>query len=249
MDEAHIASDNDFYEYVRRIFNIYLKPYNHLEDVKHIWLPGDNDIGGEDTKVTPKKVQRFERAFSQSSFHQIHNITFFKINRLTDIIPVYKKEREFYDVSKIFVGLSHVPLMFRPSPFTEKVISKMMPHILFTAHEHKSMIISTDALVHRDFHIVPITPDDIQIYEYTLGVQSMYEILIPTCSYRMGTNKIGYGYAIIENNVLKFTNLWSPSRFEHLAVYLVLVVLPLSVFCLLKFYGCVKRVVRNFSRL
>lgn len=59
------------------------------------------------------------------------------------------------------------------------------------------MIISTDALLHKDYHITPITPDNPQIYEYTLGIQNMYEILVPTCSYRMGTAKIGYGFAII----------------------------------------------------
>lgn len=73
----------------------------------------------------------------------------------------------------------------------------MLPHLLFTAHEHKSMIISTDALLRQDFHIVPVTPDNNKVYEYSLGVTDMYEILIPTCSYRMGTDKIGYGYAII----------------------------------------------------
>lgn len=240
MDEAHIANDDDFNSYVRRIFNIFLSPYS-LDNVKvilvkakiinsisvdclviqHIFLPGDNDIGGEDTDVTPKKLQRFERAFSQASFHTIGNVTLFKINRLTHIIPAYKKERDFFDTSKIFVGLSHIPLMFRPSPFPEKVlftlnfyscrlkhankifkvINKMQPHVLFTAHEHKSMIISTDALLHKDYHIVPITPESDKIYEYALGVQNMYEIIIPTCSYRMGTNKIGYGYAIIGKNL------------------------------------------------
>lgn len=77
------------------------------------------------------------------------------------------------------------------------MINKMLPHLLFTAHEHKSMIISTDALLHKDYHITPITPDNPQIYQYTLGIQNMYEILVPTCSYRMGTEKIGYGFAII----------------------------------------------------
>ncbi|XP_050294539.1 uncharacterized protein LOC126734818 isoform X2 [Anthonomus grandis grandis] len=239
MDEAHIASDDDFYSYVRRIFDIFLKPYS--QNNHHIWLPGDNDIGGEDTQVTPKKLQRFERAFSQASINNIRNITFFKINRLTGIIPVYKKEREFYDTSKIFVGLSHVPLMFRPSVFSEKVINKMWPHILFTAHEHKSMIINTDALLHRDFHIIPVNPDNSEVYEYPLGVQDMYEIMIPTCSYRMGTMKIGYGFAIIENSEVRFTVLWSPTRFDKLFGYLILIVLPFAFICFFKTYGCVKR--------
>lgn len=73
----------------------------------------------------------------------------------------------------------------------------MLPHVLFTAHEHKSMIISTDALLRREFQIVPVTRDNNQAFEYTLGTTDMYEILIPTCSYRMGTTKIGFGYAVI----------------------------------------------------
>ncbi|XP_060519624.1 uncharacterized protein LOC132697898 isoform X1 [Cylas formicarius] len=233
MDEAHIASDEDFYSYIRRIFNIFLDGSDLSKNVKHIWIPGDNDIGGEDTKVTPKKLQRFERAFSQPSITVVKNVTFFKINRLTSIIPVYKKERDFYNVREIFVGLSHVPLMFKPSPFVDKVINKMLPHVLFTAHEHKSMIIKTDALLRQDFHITPVTPENTKIFQFTLGSTDMYEIMVPTCSYRMGTTKIGFGYAAIERNELKFTILWSPSRFEVLAVYLFLFIFfTLAAFCI-----------------
>lgn len=71
--------------------------------------------------ITPDKLQRFERAFSQPSLHKVKNITFFKINRLTSVIPVYKMDREFYDTTNIFIGVSHVPLMFLPSPFVRKV--------------------------------------------------------------------------------------------------------------------------------
>lgn len=238
-DEGHIASDDDFYNYVRRLFQIFLYPFENDQHVKHIWIPGDNDIGGEDTKVTLKKLQRFDRAFSQPSLNKINNITIFKVNRLTSIIPDYKKERDFYDTSNIFVGISHMPLMFLPSPFVRQVVDKMLPHIFFTGHEHKSMIISTDGLLRQDYQITPVTPDNTQVYEFTLGVTDMYEIMIPTCSYRMGTNKIGYGFAVIENNELKFTILWSPHRFEHLAIYLVLIVLPLLIFCISKSCGCV----------
>lgn len=73
----------------------------------------------------------------------------------------------------------------------------MLPQVIFAGHEHKSMIVSTDALLREDYHIIPINPDNNKVFEYTLGVTDMYEILIPTCSYRMGTKKIGYGYAIL----------------------------------------------------
>ncbi|KAG5886015.1 hypothetical protein JTB14_023657 [Gonioctena quinquepunctata] len=121
MDEAHVASHNEFNQYVRRIFNIFLDNGNP-SSVRHIWLPGDNDIGGEDTLVTEDKIKRFERAFSQPSLIPFKNITFFKINRQTSDVPVFKKKREFFNPDEIFIGLSHFPLMFKPSTFVEKVI-------------------------------------------------------------------------------------------------------------------------------
>lgn len=80
----------------------------------------------------------------------------------------------------------------------------MQPHLLFTAHEHKSMIINTDALLRQDYHITPVTPDNIRVYEYSLGITNMYEIMIPTSSYRMGTKNIGYGFAVIGSIIYSY---------------------------------------------
>lgn len=71
--------------------------------------------------VTYDKQKRFQHAFSQPNFISLNNITFFKINRLTMEIPQFTKKREFYDTSQVFIGLSHIPLMFRPSTFVDKV--------------------------------------------------------------------------------------------------------------------------------
>lgn len=85
-------------------------------------MPGDNDIGGEEFDgVTEEKLKRFHRAFAQPELIIHKNITFFKINRFIQSIPVFKERRDFYDTSRIFIGLSHVPLMFIPSIFVEKV--------------------------------------------------------------------------------------------------------------------------------
>lgn len=73
----------------------------------------------------------------------------------------------------------------------------MQPHVLFTGHEHKSMIVSTDAIARSDRHIVPVTPEDDKVHSYALGIGNMLEIIVPTCSYRMGVSKIGYGFAVI----------------------------------------------------
>lgn len=67
------------------------------------------------------------------------------------------------------------------------------------------MVISTSAFLGQDRHIVPVTPETNKVFKFTLGSIDMYEILVPTCSYRMGTQNIGFGFAIIgERNFLIF---------------------------------------------
>lgn len=82
----------------------------------------------------------------------------------------------------------------------------MQPHVLFTAHEHKAMIINTDAMLRQDRQIIPINPDNNNVFSFSLGSSDMYEILVPTCSYRMGTSKIGFGYAVIGKEYLNNNN-------------------------------------------
>lgn len=133
------------------------------------------------------------------------HVNFYKINRIIQNVPIIKEKKNFFDTKFINVGLSHIPLMFTPSMFVEKVLSKMQPHLLFTAHEHKSMIISTDAIQRGDRHIVPVTPNDNKIHTNTLGAINMFEIIVPTCSYRMGVSKIGYGLAVIGKPIKHFS--------------------------------------------
>lgn len=85
-------------------------------------MPGDNDIGGEGTeRVKPEKIKLFEQAFAQPDVSHNNHVTFFKINRLIERIPKINKKMEFYDTQNIIVGLSHIPLMFMPSAFVDKV--------------------------------------------------------------------------------------------------------------------------------
>jgi len=227
FDEGSIATDQEFKRYLRRLYDIFLKKPFHA--VHHIWLPGDNDIGGEfNDRITPHKVKRFEHAFLQPDTTSIKKVKFFKINRLTSTIPKISQRQEFSNVDNIIVGLSHIPLLISPAAFVDKVLDKMHPHLLFTAHTHKSMMVSTQDEFRKDRLITPIRPDDNQVYEYSLGAIDIYEILVPTCSYRMGTDKIGYGLAVIEGASVRYTVLWSPSRFLQLFIYGIIVLFGLT---------------------
>ncbi|XP_045464730.1 uncharacterized protein C630.12 isoform X2 [Harmonia axyridis] len=232
MDEGSVATDEEYNENLIRFFNIFPKQGHN----KQIWLPGDNDIGGEGLeRVTPQKINRFKTHFKQADVISFQKVTFFKVNYLIHTFPKYEK-RNFYDTNKINVVLSHVPLMFVPSVFVEKVISHLQPQVIFAGHKHRAMIINTNAFLRQDRHIVPITPEDNKVFKFSLGSTDMYEILVPTCSYRMGTDKIGFGYAIIENDELQYTVLWSPSRFHQLWNYILVLLLLLICCIIVKFY-------------
>lgn len=240
FDEGSIATNEEYHKYGRRFYNLFFQ--GDAKHVKHIFLPGDNDIGGEGRDLlTSQKIIRFERLFSQPDVIEFRNITFYKINRLLHTIPKLPQRMEFFEPSKLVIGLSHIPLMFIPSPFVEKLLNRMQPHLLFTAHEHKSMIVSTNAIMRDARQIIPITKKTNLFHTVSLGVADMYEIMVPTCSYRMGTNKMGYGYAIIEDTDLKYTVLWSPQRFIQLFAYAIGVGIFLLFSCFKLFRRCMRK--------
>ncbi|KAK9887105.1 hypothetical protein WA026_020554 [Henosepilachna vigintioctopunctata] len=71
---------------------------------------------------------------------------------------------------------------------------------------------------------------DNKVYKFNLGSSDLYEILVPTCSYRMGTTSVGFGFAIIEKDEVQYTVLWSPSRFQQLWSYILMILLILIGF-------------------
>jgi len=73
MDEGSIASPEEYERYVARFRWIF------PEKVKHIYLPGDNDIGGEGDPITRLKINNFEKYFKQPDVIKVQGITFYKV--------------------------------------------------------------------------------------------------------------------------------------------------------------------------
>lgn len=249
IDEGSTASNEEFESYLRRLFNIFLR--KQFQAVQHIWLPGDNDIGGEgNDRIMEYKVKRFEHAFSQPDIIAIKNVKFYKINRLLSTMPRFSERKEFSNLDSITVGVSHIPLMMSPAVFVDKVLDKLQPHVLFTAHTHNSMIVSTQQDIRKDRQVTPVQPDTNKVYDYYLGISDIYEILVPTCSYRMGTDKIGYGFAVIEGGSIRYTVLWTPSRFPQLILYgLIIVFGVIYMICCRCFKWFVRDNSQNYSGL
>ncbi|XP_068621479.1 metallophosphoesterase 1 [Battus philenor] len=230
MDEGSIATMVQFHYYVKRLSNIFDVSY----PVTQVWLPGDNDIGGENEPIRKDKLEEFEKVFDQPAVINFKNISFYKVNGITHSFP-HSTENDNY---KIVV--SHYPTLWR-SPFGKQVNEAIQPNVYFCAHEHKSKYMIKD----KDWRNVAariLKPGD-SVLSIEKSKGDIYEIYVPTCSYRMGTDSIGYGAAIVENNqLMRYTVFWSPRRFPYLYVYaafLIIIVIYTFIYCLGKMiYTC-----------
>jgi hypothetical protein len=90
-----------------------------------------------------------------------------------------------------------------------------------------------------------LTHDINSSYVYNLNLKpieadenfnSFYELSIPTCSYRMGVNKMGYVSLVInQNGTVNIALLWTPQRFPSLYFYIYFIII-LSLLKLCRIY-------------
>lgn len=76
-------------------------------------------------------------------------------------------------------------------------MDQFKPNIIFSGHSHYSRKI-TYPPIHSE-HLVDnrIVTVDLNNYDVKENYRNFTEIMVPTCSYRMGVANIGYGYAVI----------------------------------------------------
>jgi predicted phosphodiesterase len=192
MDEGSTATDAEFKRYRGRFFNIYPKSSSS----KYIWLPGDNDIGGEGNEPVNKEALKnhFYKAFPKFTNLSYSNIIFYNINGMTD-------RNSNSTNNEIVIGLSHT-LKLKLLHNKENIVDSTRPRIVFTGHNHVANIIKWNGR-HKVFE--PIA-DNITLNYSTINPDLYYEIQVPTCSYRMGSTQIGYGYAVIGMQIVFFLN-------------------------------------------
>lgn len=95
----------------------------------------------------------------------------------------------------------------------------MKPSIIFSAHDHDSykFVGKKSSPKAEQFWMLR---DDEKIWTIDLFSEELHEISVPTCSYRMGKQRYGYGFAFFtRSGTLKYTVLWLPSRFTQLWYY------------------------------
>ena len=184
VDESSFADDFKYQRYFLRFMDIFPK----VEGIQTIYLPGDNDIGGEGTEmVKPSKVKRFNNYFENRSQWKLKNkLNIYHINRIIHEMPLLPDEdvHEINDESGFTrVFISHFSVVLTPGAFSYKAIERFKPHVIFTGHFHKSSQITSEINRLR-FSSTTHFLSHTMIYDLRTieANQEVLEIQVPSCS-------------------------------------------------------------------
>lgn len=218
MDEGSIASDRQLLNYHKRFMKIFPIP----ENSSAIYISGDNDVGGEGGEKVD--VRRFNALFGgDKMFWNLRDIAeVYHFNRNAGIYPQISNNTANNTV-RIVVG--HYSLMESFNTKMRNALEAVKPNIIFSAHHHKSMLYSGTFEYFKSRLITNYISFDLH------NIKKLIEIQVPTANYRMGTLKIGFGQAIIENETLHYSPLFIVSRFYQFLIYLIIVKIYLISFC------------------
>jgi hypothetical protein len=108
FDEGVIMSAQEFNWTLERFENI----FSHIKNIPTIYVPGDNDIGGEFEPIYQRLVSRFNRIFVNS----LKNLDHFSQNHLDFAATIPLEDGKFKSIIKannprVKILLSHIPLL------------------------------------------------------------------------------------------------------------------------------------------
>ena len=245
LDEGSVASDDEFLTYVHRFRKVFRMPTN----VQSIFASGDNDVGGEGSDSKQQsKIDRFTKHFEhyKAGNHNvgistIKHVTFQKISvdygeRISQSHIDMLSDMRAHSTGRYRIVCNHMPLLSRLPVEVSKIIEILQPHLIVTAHTHLFRLYRCKECKPQESsentNKKPSTWKSQAIDAANLprplsfnlsDVSQLYELVIPTCSYRMGVPNMGYGAAVIDKNgQIKFEILWLPSRYRQLRLYVVI---------------------------
>lgn len=220
FDEGELATNRDFRSYVERL----LGTFSSLDLKKTVFLPGDNDIGGEGNEPGKDLTRRFNSYFRNDSVISYRQLDFIKVNYLT---TSYAYRSHLLRLGhNLRIILSHVPLSSSFGSYPKNVLHEVRPELMLSGHDHKSVHRVADRATGALEKLELDVTLDRKALRLNLSDGKIHEIQVPSCSYRMGTLKVGFGALIIDpDRIATYAVLWSPQRLVHLAGYLAVLVL------------------------
>ncbi|CAF3693473.1 unnamed protein product [Adineta steineri] len=227
FDEGLSASDDEFKRYFERFDTIF--QYENREQ-QCIVIPGDNDVGGEYYgDKQPILRQRFRNYFGRmiALYHQ-NDIEYLKLD--IDMFESYVDGKRFAimeqtqnrPLTSIFrIVLNHWPLLTRSTRFIKPFLNELEPNLILKGDSHHFTVVSYDRinitthLLAKEYIPQSILSIDLKQNRF------VYEITIPTCSYRMGVDRIGYGVLLLDSatKMAHLAILPTPRRYISLYLY------------------------------
>ncbi|XP_033739650.1 metallophosphoesterase 1-like [Pecten maximus] len=245
MDEGSKATKDEYKSYYYRFLSV----FGASEKDKRVYIAGDNDIGGELRDMRKEwKMDRFEKHYDLlTGVDKVGFVDFIKMDIQTHGMPFVQKrdlaeELQKKITSPIRILVSHETVLPKAKVELYPLLRRLKPQLIFSAHWHKSIVFVCENCMVDDDYTWPVHRRNLAwMTEYmsvnlTINQKALTEVMVPTCSYRMGEKDMGYGVAVIESTgEMKYTVLWSPRRYTMLYAYLIVFVPLLLVHMYFKF--------------
>ncbi|UJR21960.1 hypothetical protein I4U23_025028 [Adineta vaga] len=204
FDEGLSASSIEFHRYFERFDTIF--QYKKHEK-KYIVIPGDNDVGGEyygDKK--PYLRLRFRNYFGRMiKLYELDDIEFLRLD--IDMFESYvdvnqnrimEQTQNRSLISMFRIVLNHWSLITRGAIFLKPFLNELKPNLILKGDSHHFRVTLHDqrnfttTSIFKEFFPQSLLPIDLNQNHF------VYEISVPTCSYRMGVDRIGYGVLFLD---------------------------------------------------
>lgn len=90
--------------------------------LQQVWIPGDNDIGGENEPIRRDKIEEFRTVYSQPSVIVFQNISIYKVSTITYSVP-----QPLDDDLNFKIAVSHYSVIERTA------FAKQVCYIIFSS--------------------------------------------------------------------------------------------------------------------
>ncbi|KAB7504447.1 Metallophosphoesterase 1 [Armadillidium nasatum] len=204
INDGSISTNEEFQNLVKTfksLFPIFLFCKDCTGTIRYsfeivFYIPGDNDIGGErQDRVTSEKVLRFNQAFNVTNRMHHKFLSLIHVNVIPGAekaIATHIPETEKSPSSDLNIIVSHLPLLPGAVEKTMHKIRDAKPNLIISAHDHDSYKFlgkKSDPKAYQFW----VLRDEEKIWDFDLNSEELIEISAPTCSYRMGQKKYGFG--------------------------------------------------------
>lgn len=269
FDEGLKSTDEQVERYYNRFKSIFkFDLMSQKFGIKQIFISGDNDVGGEYYgDRNDYLVNRFEKYFGpnvdlikMNSFIKFlkldldYTVSFYKGNKRKKVNELIKesKMKNNEQKGKFTIILNHMSVLRSDLEELNNLNKDSNAGLIIKGDSHLFEIIKYEYSTERVTQYINYKKDKSNYYVMNLnpnkngkGVQSIYELSIPTCSYRMGVPNMGYGVLTITQNGTAYVSiLWLPSRYDCIKLYILYLTI---IFCYLIFNLIVKKAFRKIS--